>query len=79
MVDSCLERRNEAIKPCLIEFWVGLYELVLGFHLRGGEENGEEEKKKEKQSEKCERTGSFPFCIGAGPGRFRPDPAFQCS
>ena len=54
MVDSCLERRNEAIKPCLIEFWVGLYELGLGFHLRGGEENGEEEKKKEKQSEKCE-------------------------
>ena len=52
MIDSCLEQQDEAIKPCLSEFWVGLNELGLGFPLEAKRERRENGEKKEKERKK---------------------------
>ena len=49
MIDSCLEQQDEAIKPCLSEFWVGLNGLGLGFHRRRREFTGGEEERAERR------------------------------
>jgi len=51
MIDSCLEQQDEAIKPCLSEFWVGWNELGLGFHRRRREFTGGEEREVREERE----------------------------
>jgi len=44
--ESCLEARFKTIKPGFFHFWVGLYDLGLGF-VSGTRENEEDEEKRE--------------------------------